>query len=65
MITRNTANKILEGFFGYLLILEGQLPWMAKKLRVVPTHGLYFTVGWLFSGKPLRRSLLLGWYILQ
>ena len=52
---------ILEGFFGYLLILEGRLPWMAKKLRVVPTHGLYFTVGWLFSGKPLCRSLLLGW----
>lgn len=52
---------ILEGFLGYLLILEGQLPWMAKKLRVVPAHGLHFTVGWLFSGKPLCRSLLLGW----
>lgn len=26
---------------------------------MVPTNGLHFTIGWLFSGKPLRRSLLL------
>ena len=34
---------------------------MGKNLCVVPTRGLHFTLGWLFSGKPPCRCLLLDW----